>query len=112
MFYITLFFSFLYFKIYRVRMQQEKVKPLVKVVGLFTNILSIILIIIGLFTQPWYGVLLASMLFFIMAALMIAAVQLGVFVDGKPVLVLGHIYKLTPVITLLILLGTVATVIL
>ncbi len=112
MFYITLFLGFLYLKIFRVRIGQEKIGAKIVSEGLLSTLALVSLLIFGFMTLPWYFVLGASLAFFIAAALMVVAVQLGIFVDGKPVLVMSTIYKITPFIAITVVLGTVSTILL
>jgi hypothetical protein len=110
MFYITLFLGFVYLKIFRVRVGQEKIGVVIAAEGFLTIVAFLGLLIFGFMTLTWYIVLISSLLFFIAAALMVVAVQLGIFVDGKPVLVLSTIYKITPLLALVVIAGTAVTI--
>ncbi len=112
LFYITLFLGFLYLKIFRVRVGQEKIGAIIVSEGFLSILALISLLAFGFMTLPWYFVLGASLVFFIAAALMVVAVQLGIFVDGKPVLVMSTLYKITPLIAITVVLGTASTILL
>jgi len=45
----------------------------------------------------------SSVVFFILSALMVTSVQLGIFVDGKPIISISKIYKLMPILAFCIL---------
>jgi hypothetical protein len=46
----------------------------------------------------------------IMASLMVTAVQLGIFIDGKPLLGLSQLYKAMPLLAVVVISGSVGTV--
>jgi len=56
----------------------------------------------------WYIVLAMSILFFIIAALLITVVQLGIFMDGKPLIGMHRVYKSTPYLVILIVICTLS----
>lgn len=109
MFYFILFLAFVYLKIFRVRKELESLSGIELAEAGITVLAMISLLVFGFMTMTWYVVLLSAFSFFIMAALMVSAVQLGVFVDGKPILVMSQIYKLTPLLGLSVVVGTVIT---
>jgi len=100
MFYFTLFLLFVYFKIARVHKKEEKMTPLFITQHLIIALSSISVYIYGLNHISWYIVLLLSLLYFIISALIVTAIQIGVFVDGKPQFGISKIYKILPIITL------------
>ncbi len=108
--YPMLFVSLLYFKIFRVRRKQEKTDFKAKAEALFSNSAILALIAFGFMTQSWYSMLIAIVLMNIMASLMITAVQLGIFIDGKPIFGISKIYTLTPLLALVVTLGSVGTI--
>lgn len=108
--YPTLFLSLLYFKIFRVRRKQEKTVFSTKVEAFFSNSAIVALILFGFMTQSWYSMLIAIVVMNIMASLMITAVQLGIFIDGKPIFGISKIYTLAPLLALVVTLGSVGTI--
>ncbi len=110
LFYPTLFLSLLYFKIFRVRRQHEKVPFWTHVKGLLTIVFSAALIIVGALDTPWYILLGAVVVMNIMASLMITTVQLGIFIDGRPLFKISAVYRLMPLLALLVITGSAATI--
>ena len=104
MVYIELFLLFFYFKVARVHTKQEKVTKFFVAQHILVAISAIATLYYGFSTQPWYIFLLAMWIFFIVAALMITAVMIGIFIDGKSLIGLSTIYKYLPVLTGLIVL--------
>ncbi|WP_428738053.1 hypothetical protein [Sulfurimonas sp.] len=102
MVYIQLFLLFFYFKVARVHTKQEKVSKLFLVQHVVVALSAISTIFYGFSTQPWYVFLLAMWIFFIVAALIVTAVMIGIFVNGKSLIGLSTIYKYLPVLTSLI----------
>lgn len=111
LFYTTLFLSLLYFKIFRVRRKQETVGFATRMEGFVTNSVIIALVLFGFLTESWYSMLIVLVLLNIMASLMVTAVQLGIFIDGKPILGISRVFALTPVLSLIVILGSASTVI-
>jgi len=93
LFYLALFFSFIYFKIARVYKKEEKSNLNMLVQNVIVLAAVIALFAYGFMHESWYVVLIVSYLFFIMASLLVSAVQLGVFIDGKPFIKISHLYK-------------------
>ncbi len=110
LFYLTLFLGVFYFKIFRVRRIQEKKVLSARTEAFFANSALLSLVVYGFMTQAWYLVALAAILMNIMVSLMIAAVQLGIFVDGKPLLKLSHAYKAMPFLALSVVAGSLTTI--
>ncbi|MBA1433339.1 MAG: hypothetical protein FAF04_07070 [Epsilonproteobacteria bacterium] len=95
LFYLALFLAFLYFKIARVYKKEEKSNLNMLVQNVIVLAAVIALFAYGFMHKSWYIVLIVSYLFFIMASLLVSAVQLGVFIDGKPFIKIFHLYKLS-----------------
>ncbi len=112
LFYLTLFLAFLHLKIFRVRVKEEKMGAVITGEGIINVLALVSLLVFGFMNLSWYFVLIASIVFFIVAALMVVAVKLGIFVDGKPVLVMSMIYKITPLLAMVVVLGTLTTILL
>jgi len=102
LFYPASFLFFLYFKIARVYKKEEKSNKWMLLQNIVVSLSALSLLLYGFIFIKWYLLLLTSFVFFIMAALMITAIQLGVFIDGKPQLGLSKIYKFLPALTLVI----------
>ena len=93
LFYLALFFAFIYFKIARVYKKEEKSNLNMLVQNVIVLAAVIALFVYGFMHETWYVVLIVAYLFFIMASLLVSAVQLGVFIDGKPFVKISHLYK-------------------
>lgn len=103
LFYLSSLLIFIYFKIARVHKKEEILKLPVLLQHILVALSAFVVYYYGFTQISWYLVLLSSLIFFILAALMITAVQLGIFVDGKPQLGISSIYKYLPVLTSLII---------
>jgi len=88
-----LFLAFLYFKIARVYKKEEKTTKNFWVQNFLVAFAIGLLLVYGFTHKSWHIVLLISFLFFILASLIVSAIQLGVFVDGKPLVKISHLYK-------------------
>jgi hypothetical protein len=110
LFYLTLFLGLLYFKIFRVRRKHEKTAAGTKLEAFFANTALAVIILFGFVSEPWYLLLIAVLGMNIMASLMVTAVQLGIFIDGKPLLGLSQLYKATPLLALVVISGSAGTV--
>ena len=93
LFYLALFFAFLYFKIARVYKKEEQSNLNMLIQNVIVLAAVIALFVYGFMHETWYVVLIVAYLFFIMASLLVSAVQLGVFIDGKPFVKISHLYK-------------------
>ena len=102
LFYFTLFLLFLYQKIARVRHKEEKRTLFIALQNLLVTLFAISVAFFGILHTPWYLFLLFSFLFFIVSALMVTAVQLGIFVDGKPLFGMRIVYKSLPLLIVII----------
>jgi len=103
LFYFTLFLVFLYFKIARVHKKEERLTNGVYFQHALVALTTLVLYRYGFEHFTLWLVLLFSFLFFIVVALMVAAVQIGIFVEGKPLFGVGLLFKLMPFLTGLIL---------
>lgn len=99
---MTILVIFIYFKIARVHKKEEKLTAFWKVQHLIVLVLSVTTYIYAFNYMSWTMVLLASVFSFILAAMLITAVQLGIFVDGKPLFGMHTVYKHTHYLTLLL----------
>ena len=108
LFYITLFLIFLYFKVARVHKKEERVTLPIVLLHLLVFLSTISLYTYGFQECNPIILLVVSFLFFIVAALIIATIQLGIFIDGKPLLGINRVYKFMPILTGLIVLFVVA----
>lgn len=107
MIYLTILLIFIYFKIARVHKKEEKLTPYwisQHIIFLFATIAMY-----GYsFTHlSWYSVLISSFLSLIIASMLITAVQVGIFVQGKPLFGLKHIYKNNIYLLLIIVVLTI-----
>lgn len=102
LFYSTLFLVFLYFKIARVYNKEEAKNKNMLIQNIIVAIAAAALFAYGFTHEVWYEVLLVSYLYFVAVALMVAAVQLGIFIDGKPFIKISHLYKSMALLGMLI----------
>ena len=102
LYYFTLFLLFVYFKLARVHKKEEKFTTIIYAQHMMVAIAAIALFMNGFSHMGWFVLVGVSFLFFIVAALLVTAVQLGIFVDGKPVLGISKLYKMMPVLALVI----------
>jgi len=107
MFYIALFLVFLYFKIARVHKKEEKFTNSVIATHTVVALSSFALLSYGFSHFSWIFVFTISFLFFIAAALMVTAVQVGIFIEGKPFIKIGTLHKSMPYLSAAILLSTI-----
>jgi len=101
-FYLTLFLTFFYFKLARVHKKEERLTNLIVTQHIVVAISTFFLYSYGFEHLALWAILVFSFLFFIIAALMITAVQVGIFVEGKPLFGVGDLFKLMPILTGLI----------
>jgi len=102
LFFLALFLLFLYFKIARVHKKEEKTTFFINLQHILVVLSALSLLAYAATYLTWYIVVPVSFLFFIITALMITAVQLGIFVDGKPQFGISKIYQFLPFITITI----------
>ena len=93
LFYLGLLLAFVYFKIARVYKKEEQSNINMLIQNIIVFIASVALVLYGFLHETWYLVLIAGYIFFLLASLMVSAVQLGIFIDGKPFIKLSHLYK-------------------
>jgi len=93
LFYFALLLSFLYFKIARVYKKEEKSNTNMLIQNVIVLAAVIALFAYGFIHKSWYVVIIVAYLFFILSSLIVSAVQLGIFIDGKPFIKLSHLYK-------------------
>ena len=94
----TLLLVFIYFKIARVHKKEETLGVLFKVMHILVAISILFLFSHAFLTYEWYIVVGLSLLFFIVAALAVTVIQLGIFVEGKPLLGMSTVYKYMPML--------------
>lgn len=100
MVFFELFLLFFYLKVARVYTKQEKVSPYFMLQHFIVAMSAIAALIFAFLSYPWYLVLLAMWIFWIAAALMITAVQIGIFIDGISLIGISKIYKILPLVTI------------
>jgi len=100
LFFLDLFLLFVYFKIARVHKKEEKLSFSIKLQHILVALSALSLFSYAYSYIAWYLVLIVSFLFFIIAALIVTAVQLGIFVDGKPQFGISKLYQYLPLITI------------
>jgi len=102
--FVSIFLTFLYFKIARVHKKEEKMDKVILLQHIIVAISAIVMFIILFKNGHIISALIESFISFIAASMMITAVQVGVFVDGKPFIGLSKIYKYLFILTALIVL--------
>jgi hypothetical protein len=98
MFYIALFLIFLYFKIARVHKKEERVTNTHLASHIVVAVSAFAIFAYGFSNYSWVYMLIVAFIFFIAAALMVTAVQVGIFIDGKPFIKIGTLHKSIPYI--------------
>ena len=99
LFYITLFLIFLYFKIARVHKKEEKTTLFIVTQYVAVGLSTFFLYNHGFQNFSILAILSFSFIFFITVALMVTTVQLGIFIDGKPLFGINRLFKLMPTLT-------------
>jgi hypothetical protein len=102
LFYFSLFLAFVYFKIARVYIKEEKQNINFWVQNIIVAAAIVALLVYGFTHERWYMVLLIGYLFFIAASLLVSAVQLGIFIYGKPFVKISNLYKMQALFGMLI----------
>jgi len=102
LFYLTIFLIFLYFKVARVYKKEENFTRLIYAQNMLVAISAFALYIYGFNHLNTYMILGVSLLSFIVTALIITTIQLGIFIDGKPLMGISKFYKFMPFLALLI----------
>ena len=90
-FFLELFLVFLYFKIARVEYKEEKHTTVMHLRNFLFVLSAAALFVYGFAHYSWYVVVGVAYLFFILAALLVTAVQVGIFIDGAPFVKLSHL---------------------
>jgi len=104
LFYSALFFSLLYFKIARVHKKEERLSSVFLVQHFIMAAAIVSLLAYGIRYENLYLFVPMLFVFATVASMLITAVQVGIFVDGKPVFGLTQIYRYLPVLSVFILL--------
>lgn len=107
LYYTMLFLAFLYFKIARVYKKEEESNLNMNIQNTIVFAAIVALLVYGFTHKTWYVVLLVSYLFLILSSLIVSAVQLGIFIDGKPFVKISHLYKSLALIGMLITMSDV-----
>ena len=102
MLYTTIQLLFIYFKIARIHKKEEECTAFWKVQHSIVAFVTLLIFIYAFSHWAWYEVLVVSFLSFVFAGMLIAAVQLGIFVDGKPLFGMKHVYKNSIYLTLVL----------
>ena len=102
LYYTMLFLAFLYFKIARVYKKEEQSNLNMNIQNGIVFAAIVALLVYGFTHKTWYVVLVVSYLFLILSSLIVSAIQLGVFIDGKPFIKISHLYKSLALIGMLI----------
>jgi hypothetical protein len=98
LFFTTLFIIFFYFKLARVHKKGEIVDNKTYIMHTIVALCAVAIYGYGVNHYSYLSVAMFSFIFFIVAALMITAVQVGVFVEGKPFIGISKLYKFMPII--------------
>ncbi len=102
--FFVLLLIFLYFKIARVYNKQESKSNIIYIQHAIVAISAFLIFAYAFSHFAWYIVLIMSIISFIIAGLAITAVQVGIFIDGKPLIGIGSIFKHIYILTALIVL--------
>lgn len=105
-FYLALFLLFLYFKIARVHNKEENSSTFMRAQNLFVAVCALAVLAYGVLYIQWYLFVPSLFLFATIVSFMITAIQIGVFIEGKPIFGLTHIYKYLPYLTLALFIST------
>jgi len=97
--FLTFLLIFIYFKIARVHKKEEGKDKIIYIQHLIVLFLAILFYYTILSSGSYVAVIVDSIISFIAAGLAITAVQVGIFVDGKPFIGLSKIYKFLPILT-------------
>ncbi len=108
--FLVLLLIFLYFKIARVYNKQESKSNVIYIQHAIVALCAFLVFAHAFSYFAWYSVFMMSLISFIIAGLAITAVQVGIFVDGKPLLGVSSIFKYLYLLTALIVLGSVILV--
>lgn len=100
-FYTALFLTLFYFKIGRVHKKEERMNRTIKMVHVLMIMSVIGTVLYGYDHLNPYRWVPSIFLFAIIASMFVTAVQVGIFVDGKPLFKLSDLYRLFPIILVL-----------
>ena len=106
LFYLTLFLIFFYFKLGRVHKKEEQLTSLVVLQHAVVAVSTLLLYRYGFEHYSLWAILLFSFIFFIVVALMVASVQIGIFIEGKPLFGISLLFKIMPFLSALIVVLT------
>jgi phosphatidylglycerophosphate synthase len=101
--FIIIFLILFYFKIARVYRKEERVTQAIVLQHAIVGVSAFFTFSYAFMHFSWWIVLLISFLSFIVSALIVTAIQLGIFVEGKPLFGVSLLYKYLPFLTMLIL---------
>jgi len=107
LFFTTLFLLFFYFKLARVHKKEERVDTKTYILHAIVILSTIALYNYGVGHFNFIALVVVSFLFFIVAALLVTAVQVGIFIDGKPLIKMSHLYRAMPILAGLIAIFTI-----
>lgn len=106
LFYLVLFLAFLYFKIARVHRKEAKSSPILLAQHWFVGLAIVAILVYGVLYVSWYLFIPLLFVFAILASLMVTVIQLGIFVDGKPLFGVTQMYKYFPFLGLSVIIFT------
>lgn len=100
--FIAIFLIFIYFKIARVHKKEEFLTQKVIIMHIIVALSAFFIFAYAFSHTSPFIVLIESFLSFIIAALLVTAVQVGIFIDGKPLIKISHLYKAMPYLAAII----------
>ncbi len=103
MYFVMLYGLFFYFKLARVNKKEERLTSKAVISHVAVVVAAVLLYRYGFSHYSSMVMGVSSVLFFILAALNVTAVQLGIFKDGKALLGITRLYGLMPVIAAVLL---------
>ena len=99
LFYLILFLILFYFKLARVHKKEEQLTGFFLLQHAVIAISTLFLYRYGFLHFSLWSIAFFTFLFFILSALIVTAVQIGVFVEGKPLFGMDLLFKLMPFLT-------------
>ncbi len=105
--FIVLLLIFLYFKIARVHNKQESKSYAIYMQHAIVALSAFFVYQYAFNHYAWYTVFILSFISFIIAGLAITAVQVGIFIEGKPLFGMSFLFKYIYVLTALIVVMTI-----
>lgn len=100
-FYTALFLALFYFKIGRVHKKEERMNRIMKMVHILMMVSVIVTMVYGYNHVNPYRWIPSIFLFATIVSMFVTAVQVGIFVDGKPLFKLSDLYRLFPILLIL-----------